>query len=40
MGGEDQHCTLDVHMCLLIVQALLLWKDVLSLRENGQVVLR
>ena len=42
MCGE--HCTLDVCICLLIVQALLLWKavrrlkeDVLSFREKGQV---
>ena len=44
MRGEDQHCTLDVCICLLIVQALLLCsgrlkEDVLSFREKGQIVL-
>ena len=47
-AGEDQHCTLDVCICLLILQALLLWKAVmgglkkiyiLSFREKGRVVL-
>ena len=48
MRGEGKHCTQDVCICLLIVQAFLLWKyscygrlkeDVLSFREKGKVVL-
>ena len=42
--GEDQHCTLDVCICLLIVQVLLsccgrFKEDILSIREKHQVVL-
>ena len=37
--GGDQHCTLDVCICLLIVQALLLWKAVMGGLKKMYLVL-